>query len=232
MCSTCPTESSLGPVRLPLNYLLPQCLDAVATPAKRARWFPKRGCSKKNPRHSNPILEVILLQIEGCGSSWVSSQLVIIMAKGSAPDAASTPKTSTPALKKSSSNTQSTKNQKTLHGFFQKTPSTSSASPAFPERPYTAPRSNGTLQKRISARTSSSQLTPAPSSDGPEEGDAVGQTKSEESFVPRRGLPSPVSPANGELDGQTDGATEELTAFGTPSRKASVHAKQSRTILT
>lgn len=142
------------------------------------------------------------------------------MAKGDSSASISTPTTSTPALKKSTSSTQNMKNQKTLHGFFQKTPKADSTPSSLPERPSAAPRSNGSLKSKLLGRKPSSQLTPAPSSDGPEEQENIPVGSStKESPVPRKGLPSPVSSANDELEGQTNGAAEELTAFGTPSRR-------------
>lgn len=132
------------------------------------------------------------------------------------------PETPTPALKKSSSNTQNVKNQKTLLGFFQKTPNTASSTSPLPDRPSTASRKHGILQGRRVARTSSSQITPAPSSDAVDEDDNASREKTtKESCRPEEGLPSPVSSANGELVRQTTADAEEFTAFGTPSRKVS-----------
>jgi DNA mismatch repair protein MSH6 len=146
------------------------------------------------------------------------------MAKGTSSDSASTPATSTPALKKSTSSTQNMKSQKTLHGFFQRTPNAMSTPSALPNRSSAASRTNGSLKSKLLGRTPSSQLTPAPSSDGPEEQENVSNdAPMKESSVPRKGLPSPVSSANDELEGQTNGGTEELTAFGTPSRRVRFH---------
>jgi DNA mismatch repair protein MSH6 len=146
------------------------------------------------------------------------------MAKVTPSASASTPTTSTPALKKSTSSTQNMKNQKTLHGFFQKTPNAGSTASTLPERSSAASKTTGSLKSKLLARTPSSQLTPAPSSDGPEEQENVPvDMLTKESSVPGRGLPSPASSANDELEGQTNGATEELTAFGTPSRRVRSH---------
>lgn len=132
------------------------------------------------------------------------------------------PETPTPALKKSTSNTQNVKNQKTLLGFFQKTPNTASSASTLPDLPLIASRKNGMLQGRRVARATSSQITPAPSSDAVDEDDNASQEKtSKESCRSGEGLPSPVSSANGELVRQTPPDTEEFTAFGTPSRKVS-----------
>ena len=126
-----------------------------------------------------------------------------------------TPKPSTPSLKKSNSNTQSTKNQKTLHGFFQKTPNTGAAT-----LPVNSSRNKGAPRKSFLSQTNSSHLTPAPSSDGLDEEQSAGDHDMEESAISKpRGLPSPISPANGIVDGQTNGGAEELTVYGTPSRR-------------
>jgi hypothetical protein len=112
------------------------------------------------------------------------------------------------------------KNQKTLHGFFQKTPNAASTPSTLPERSFAAPRTNGSLKSKMLGRTPTSQLTPAPSSDGPEEQENVPNDASiKESSLPHKGLPSPDSSANDDLEGQTNGASEELTSFGTPSRR-------------
>lgn len=144
----------------------------------------------------------------------------ISMAKGSPSTPTSTPTASTPALKKSTSSTQNMKNQKTLHGFFQKTPNAGSTPSKLPERSSAASRTTGSMKSKMLARTPSSQLTPAPSSDALEEQENMPKEAStKESLVPHKGLPSPISSTNDELEGQTNGATEELTTFGTPSRR-------------
>ena len=148
------------------------------------------------------------------------------MARGSIVSASEdlSPANPTPALKKSSSSMQNTKNQKTLFGFFQKTPSTASSTPStLPQTLPTISRKKNAPQTNRFTRTNSSNITPAPSSDafdengnGPEEEDQL-----KESPRSREGLPSPVSSTNGGLVGQTIRDSEELTAFGTPSRKVS-----------
>ncbi len=144
------------------------------------------------------------------------------MAKGNALTASQPPETPTPALKKSTSNTQNMKNQKTLFGFFQKTPSTASTTSSLPDRASTVPRRKGGLRNKSLSRTNSSQLTPAPSSDALDEDDTIPeQDVSKESSRSHKGLPSPVPSANGELVGQTVAEAEELTASATPSRKVS-----------
>lgn len=139
------------------------------------------------------------------------------MARDSA--ARSTP---TPALKKSTSNNQSMKTQKTLHGFFLKTPTSASTTSTLPER-SSPRRPKGSLQTRMLDTTPSSQLTPLPSSDAPEPETEATLPKAKESFVSKKGLPSPASSANGELEGQTNGSSEQLIAFGTPSRRVGLN---------
>jgi DNA mismatch repair protein MSH6 len=138
------------------------------------------------------------------------------MARDNARAAAAIPATPTPALKKSSSNTQNMKNQKTLLGFFQKTPNTASSASDLPESLSAVARKNPMLQKKSVLRHSGSHITPTPSSDALDEDDNTPECNvSKESSRSRKGLPS----ANGELGGQTVAETEDLTAFGTPSRK-------------
>ncbi len=144
------------------------------------------------------------------------------MARDDTHPAASLPATPIPALKKSTSNTQNMKNQKTLFGFFQKTPHTASSTSSLPNRLATNARKSSVLATKNFARSSSSQITPAPSSDALDEDDKVSeQNVSKECLRSKEGLPSPVSSANGESVGQTVADAEELTAFGTPSRKVS-----------
>jgi DNA mismatch repair protein MSH6 len=144
------------------------------------------------------------------------------MAKDSTVRAAHSPATPTTTLKKSTSNTQNMKNQKTLLGFFQKTPNTASSTSTLPDRPSPASRKKAGLQGRSFVRANGSQITPVPSSDALDEDDNTAQQNiSKESSRSTEGLPSPVSSANGELGGQTMADAEELTNCGTPSRKVS-----------
>jgi len=153
------------------------------------------------------------------------------MAKGTPSASASTPVASTSALKKSTSSTQNMKNQKTLHGFFQKTPNTASTPLTLPERSSAAPRTISSLKSKMLGRTPNSQLTPTPSSDGPEEQENTpNKTAMKESSVRHKGLPSPVSSANDGLEGQPNRGTEELTASGTPSRQVRLHVPSARDI--
>lgn len=119
--------------------------------------------------------------------------------------ATSTP-ASTPSLKKSASSG----GQKTLLGFFQRTPSTSS-----PVLPPTATLSSpsATSYKPASPRSSSS-LTPAPSSDPADpEDENDNHAKNRSPSIPK-GLPSPVSADERQTNG-----VEELNARGTPTRR-------------
>jgi hypothetical protein len=142
------------------------------------------------------------------------------MARDNARAVAALPATPTPALKKSTSNTQNMKNQKTLLGFFQKTPNTTSSASDLPESLSAVARKKPLLQKKSVLRHSGSHITPTTSSDALDEDDNTPECNlSKESSRSRKGLPSPVSSANSELGGQTIAETEELTAFGTPSRK-------------
>ncbi|KAK5024112.1 DNA mismatch repair protein msh6 [Exophiala sideris] len=118
---------------------------------------------------------------------------------------------STPALKK----TPSSGGQRTLLGFFSKTPS--SGSPAgLPALPAKKTTTNPALPKngsKATGRTSGSSLTPVPSSEGPEPEYEDEDIKA--SSPPARGLPSPVSADEGQTNG-----LDELNARGTPSRRA------------
>jgi DNA mismatch repair protein MSH6 len=108
----------------------------------------------------------------------------------------STPKSS---LKKSTSGSQSLKGQKSILGFFGKTPSTGAPTPKFETK-------------------AASQLTPAPSSDAPAYSSPIpvnistGKNK-------ENGLPSPASPLSSVTG--TDRATEGLenNGFSSPTRK-------------
>ena len=146
------------------------------------------------------------------------------MAKGSIATASAeqSPAIQTPALNKSSSKMQNMKNQKTLFGFFQKTPTADSSASTLPETLSLKSRKNHALQANSFVRTNSSNITPAPSSDAfDEDGNSPEEDSLKESLRSKDGLPSPVSSTNGGLDGQTVPDAEELTAFGTPSRKVS-----------
>lgn len=137
---------------------------------------------------------------------------------------ASTPSGQTPTLKKIGSTGE--KSQKTLHGFFSKTPSTASSATALPTR-LSPRKNNGTLKSKMLAPPSSSHLTPAPSSDAVEPEEDLPQA----SQSPRlTGLPSPLSSANSQ--DQTKGDSDNVTAYGTPSRKVYTTQSTHPTVLT
>lgn len=121
----------------------------------------------------------------------------------------STPKP--PSLKKSSSGSQSSKSQKSITGFFQKkSADTCQENPELP-----APT------KKLS-KVSSSSLTPAPSSDGPEypeemEGLVAGKDAQEKST----GLPSPITPLDGGKTAASRNPIKLPFGFSSPSRKVS-----------
>ncbi|KAL8773667.1 MAG: hypothetical protein Q9209_001433 [Squamulea sp. 1 TL-2023] len=127
----------------------------------------------------------------------------------------STPPDPLPTLRKSSS-TQSSKNQKSIVGFFQKKPSNtpkselSSLPPINGSKPYP--------QGKTASRGPSSSLTPAPSSDGPEEPQSHQKMPIQlNGTTSANGLPSPVTPANTVLNnGEVNGSMH----FNSPSRKA------------
>lgn len=110
--------------------------------------------------------------------------------------------------------------QKTLLGFFSKTPSTApSTQRSLPER--SSPRKN--LNNKFAAPARASQLTPQPSSDAiaPEDDEipAPVTVQASCSAAAKVGLPSPVSADEAQVNGAED---DEQPAFGqnTPSRKA------------
>ena len=151
------------------------------------------------------------------------------MAKGSSASASAeqSSATQTPALKKSSSNPQNVKNQRTLLGFFQKTPTTASSTSTLPETLPSVSQKSNTLKVNRFAQTNRSQITPVPSSDAlDEDGNNPEQDFLKESSRSKEGLPSPVSSTNGGYMGQTTADAEELTSFGTPSRKVSCQTRR------
>lgn len=120
-----------------------------------------------------------------------------------------TPSSQPPSLKKSSSS-QSSKNQKTIMGFFNKKPSDTP-----PRNPNELPTVNGSA-----TRGHSNSLTPAPSSDPPEEpGSAQKATIRQVNGTSQaNGLPSPITPANASgIEANTNGSLH----FNSPSRKVS-----------
>lgn len=136
------------------------------------------------------------------------------------------PSTNPPALKKSTSGSQSSKDQKSILGFFQKrvAPALDPNNGGHLTNQGSKPLSNGLLKKsmiKASTRGSSQSLTPAPSSDAVEELDAEDKTKQEPGRAEVIGLPSPITPA---AIVSSDGALDldnGSFSFSSPSRKAS-----------
>ncbi|KAL8741582.1 MAG: hypothetical protein Q9190_005831 [Brigantiaea leucoxantha] len=130
-----------------------------------------------------------------------------------------------PSLKKSLSNSQSGKTQKSIVGFFQKRSLESSASPtpALPRINGTSLPVNGVTSKRLAKRATrgpSSSLTPAPSSDAIEE--LLADSKPCLGVMGNaqvNGLPSPITPASCSTARNEEG-DQELLQFNSPSRKA------------
>ena len=141
----------------------------------------------------------------------------------------STPKANPPSLKKSTSGSQSSKDQKSILGFFQKK---SGDGPRLPV--ITQPKVNGstlpvngprrTALPKGSVRGSSSSLTPAPSSDALEEPDEQENIKvGEPPPGDVMGLPSPITPAVSAAGGVLD-EDDILPSFSSPSRKVIIPA--------
>ncbi|RMZ77096.1 hypothetical protein DV737_g4557, partial [Chaetothyriales sp. CBS 132003] len=103
--------------------------------------------------------------------------------------------------------------QRTLHGFFTKTPTPAPAT-KLPDR--SSPR-KPTLQEKLTAPAKNGSLTPLPSSDAVEPEDEPGL--SEASAPAANGLPSPVSADEGQTNGVGDIVAVAI-GEGTPSRKA------------
>ena len=129
-------------------------------------------------------------------------------------------------LKKSTSGSQPGKNQKSILGFFQKR-----TTEALQPNVNGVSNSNGsstaqsmTNKKKLVSRSStnvSQSLTPAPSSDAPEE-DEEDSCISSKSSQKINGLPSPITPAN--ANGDDDAPPTSAVTFSSPSRKVSYRA--------
>lgn len=141
----------------------------------------------------------------------------------------SSPAAPPPTLKKSASGSQSSKNQKTILGFFQKTISdpSQSLSQGVSKANGLSKQSNDVTKKIFAkrpARGSSQSLTPAPSSDALEELD-VKDEEPQRSRVQsdENGLPSPITPVPGlGGGGPQDIEPSSSLTFSSPSRKVSV----------
>lgn len=146
------------------------------------------------------------------------------MARKAKEGTAATTPVSTPTLKKSSSSTQNSRNQKSILGFFQsKTPIANSAT--LPEvqtasSAQKASRSSPRRRKATGKHNPSPGLTPAPSSDAPAGEDEHSQhSKDTAESEQLNGLPSPDTSTNGDMKGKAAEDGPELTKFGTPSRR-------------
>lgn len=138
------------------------------------------------------------------------------MARGE--NAAQSSPAAPPTLKKSTSSSQSMKNQSSIQSFFSKkapsinpahgTPNIgqASASNGIPHRnPKSAPN-----------RGSSQSLTPAPSSDALEPPSSPSDEIKIKKEPTGHGLPSPVTPANGDVPSEE---ASETIVYSSPSRK-------------
>ena len=101
--------------------------------------------------------------------------------------------------------------QRTLHGFFSKTP-TPATTAKLPDR--SSPRKQN-LKNRFAAPLKNGSLTPVPSSDAIEPEEEEEQDTAKASAPSAHGLPSPVSADEGQTNG-----VEDVTDRGTPSRRA------------
>lgn len=142
-----------------------------------------------------------------------------------------TPRANPPSLKKSTSGSQSSKDQKSILGFFQKKSAESPklASPAQLKANGTRLPLNGsrkTTWPKGSVRGSSQSLTPAPSSDALEEPEVEGNIQHKPAAGDAlTGLLSPITPAVSTVAGVLE--DDVPSSFGSPSRKASALAAPS-----
>ena len=141
----------------------------------------------------------------------------------------SSPAAPPPTLKKSTSGSQSSKNQKSILGFFQKkatdSPQSLSRGTSKINRPST--QTDGVAKKILAkrpARGSSQSLTPAPSSDALEELDVQDEEAYKKGIMDKEnGLPSPITPVPGlGGDGFPDIEPSSSLNFSSPSRKVSI----------
>ena len=137
----------------------------------------------------------------------------------------SSPAAPPPSLKKSNSGSQTSKNQKSILGFFQKK-STDSSLPALTRDAGSSPSTNGGATKRLAKRPatkrgSSQTLTPAPSSDAAEGFDLENVMEGGRHQINGpNALPSPITPVTRPVDGNDSRANmDDLLSFNSPSRK-------------
>lgn len=126
------------------------------------------------------------------------------------------------SLKKSTSGSQSSKNQSSIASFFSKKPAEPPAN-GNPMNNGLLSRVNGCSEKNGGKKLSggsSQSLTPAPSSDAVEEDAQLAEAKVEKRFAKPSGLPSPITPATENIS-QVNGH-KVPQAFYSPSRKVSI----------
>ena len=141
----------------------------------------------------------------------------------------SSPAAPPPTLKKSMSGSQSSKNQKSILGFFQKRAADSPQPPIHGTSKLNGPstQTDGVAKKILAkrpARGSSQSLTPAPSSDALEELDVQDEEAYKKEMLDKEnGLPSPITPVPGlGGDGSPDIEPSSSLNFSSPSRKVRI----------
>ncbi len=142
----------------------------------------------------------------------------------------STPTFNPPSLKKSTSGSQSSKDQKSILGFFQKKSAevprlatTAQSKVNGSVLPLNGPRK--TALPKGAVRGSSQSLTPAPSSDALEDPDEKENRR--ENLIAAddvTGLPSPTTPAISVVGAGASEGDDVPSSFNSPSRKASILA--------
>lgn len=139
-----------------------------------------------------------------------------------------TPSTPNPPSLNKTSSSQSSKNQKSIVGFFQKrsaltSPSSTQLASTNRDSPVSSVQSDKSNSVKKVARGLSQSLTPAPSSDALEEdsSDDRAETK-EQSAEKDNGLPSPITPVSDAAAGNIPPSTIKVTLnYNSPSRKVS-----------
>lgn len=134
-----------------------------------------------------------------------------------------TPSTPNPPSLKKTSSSQSSKNQKSIVGFFQKRSALTSPSSTQLASTNPSVQSDKSNSVKKVARGLSQSLTPAPSSDALEEdsSDDRAETK-EQSAEKDNGLPSPITPVSDAAAGNITPSTIKVTLnYNSPSRKVS-----------
>ena len=137
-----------------------------------------------------------------------------------------TPSTPNPPSLKKTSSSQSSKNQKSIVGFFQKRsaltpPSSTQLASTNGDSPVCSAKSNKSNSIKKVARGLSQSLTPAPSSDALEEDSSEDRAETKEQFAEKdNGLPSPT--VSDAAAGNIPSSTMKVTLnYNSPSRKVS-----------